>query len=185
MTFVVTSLTIMLLSTSYAWYQFDTAVTPFNDVETFSNGLDDLSVIFTNDNNISTNVGIPITAAQVPTLANKTNFSITPSESFLNGRDVAIQISLVNLDIDAALTNTSYLKYELLETLNGVTTSVASGNFYNLTEDNLLLKSMTEISVGSTYSYEFRLWLEESGGNQNALMGRSISGRIMVYTIAR
>ena len=44
---------------------------------------------------------------------------------------------------------------------------------------------MTEISVGSTYSYEFRLWLEESGGNQNALMGRSISGRIMVYTIAR
>lgn len=175
----------MLLSTSYAWYQFDTAVTSFDNVETFTEGLDDLSVIFTNDNNINTNVGIPIPASRVEDLSSKTNFTVTASNTLLAGKEVAYQVSLVNLNIDAALLGTDALKYSLIETVDGVSSTVANGNFYNFTEEVLVLKSLTTITVGKTYSYEFRLWLEDNGENQNSLMGKSISGKIMVYTAAR
>lgn len=185
LTFAVTAVIIMLLSTSYAWYQFDNAVTTFNNVETFEN-LDDFAVVFTNDSNINTNVGIPVLASEVEKRASKTTFTLTPSES-LSGKEVAFQISLVDLNIDSALANSTYFKWSLLETVgDGTAVTVANGNFKNIKENTLVLKQMTKVeNLGVTYSYEFRLWLEDSGNTQNGFMGKSVTGRIKISTAVR
>ena len=91
----------------------------------------------------------------------------------------------------------AYFKYSLIETVNGSTTTVASGNFQDVNSSSFILKSMTKVNtLGVTYSYEFRLWLEDNGctlsqinagtcENQNELMNKSFRGRIRVSTAAR
>ena len=185
MSFAITLVIMMLLGTSYAWYQFDNAYTAFTNVQTFSDNID-LAVVFSNDNNINTTVGVPLTADQVESYSEKTTFTMTPSSTVLAGRTVAYQIYIDNLKIDSSLTEVSSLKYSLLETINGVTTEVASGNFMGVTSNNIVLKEMTTITTFDvTYSYEFRLWLEETGGDQNALMGKKLSGKIKISTAVK
>ena len=183
LSFAVTVLIVILLGTSYAWYTFDNAVTSFNNVGTFSDNIE-VAVVFTNDSNIGTTVGIPITTSEIEEKSEKTSFTITPSTA-LAGRSVAIQILLADLKIDSALTSVSSLKYSLLQTVDGVTTTVKSGTFSGVTASSLILLPSTSISdsdLGKTYSYEFRLWLEEDNSNQNALMGKKLDGYIKVNT---
>lgn len=180
MTVAVVALFSSLLSTSYAWYQFDNAVTTFDGVQTYSDDID-LAVVFTSDNNINTRVGVPLTSDQVDAYSEKTTFAMTPSSSVLSGRTVAYQIYIDNLKIDPVLASVSSLKYSLLETVNGSTTTVASGNFKDAINGEFIIKPMATITnYDVTYSYEFRLWLEEDNTNQNALMGKSLSGKIKV-----
>lgn len=183
LTITVTVLMIALLGTSYAWYQFDNAVTNFDNVQTFSKDID-LATVFTNTDNISTTVGVPLTTAQVDEYSSKTLFSITPSSSAIGSMQVAYQISLVDLSVDSKLTETEDLKYSLIEKIgDGTATTIASGNFYGFNSNTLTLKSMTKITtLDTTYSYEFRIWLQESGGNQNDLMGQKVSGKIKIST---
>ena len=185
LSFAVTVLIVILLGTSYAWYTFDNAVTSFNNVQTFSDNID-TAVVFTNSSNIGTTVGIPILASDVEERSEKTIFTVTPSTT-LSGREVAFQISLIDLKIDSALTGVSSLKYSLLQTVDGTTTKIKSGNFSGVTADSLILSTITvpEANLGKTYSYEFRLWLEEDNSNQNALMGKKLEGYIKVNTAIR
>lgn len=185
LSFAVTVLIVILLGTSYAWYTFDNAVTSFNNVQTFSDNID-TAVVFTNNSNIGTTVGIPILSSDVEERSEKTTFTVTPSTT-LSGREVAFQISLVNLKIDSALSSVSSLKYSLIQTVNGTTTTLKEGNFSGVTASSLILSSVTVPSsnLGKTYSYEFRLWLEEDNSNQNALMGKKIEGYIKVNTAIR
>ena len=185
LSFAVTVLIVILLGTSYAWYTFDNAVTSFNNVQTFSDNID-TAVVFTNSSNIGTTVGIPILASDVEERSEKTIFTVTPSTT-LSGREVAFQISLIDLKIDSALTGVSSLKYSLLQTVDGTTTTIKSGNFSGVTADSLILSTSTvpSANLGKTYSYEFRLWLEEDNSNQNALMGKKLEGYIKVNTAIR
>ena len=186
LSFAVTVLIVILLGTSYAWYTFDNAVTSFNNVGTFSDNIE-VAVVFTNDSNIGTTVGIPITTSEIEEKSEKTSFTITPSTA-LAGRSVAIQILLADLKIDSALTSVSSLKYSLLQTVDGVTTTVKSGTFSGVTASSLILLPSTSISdsdLGKTYSYEFRLWLEEDNSNQNAVKGKKLEGYIKVNTAIR
>ncbi len=185
LSFAVTVLIVILLGTSYAWYTFDNAVTSFNNVQTFSDNID-TAVVFTNSSNIGTTVGIPILASDVEERSEKTIFTVTPSTT-LSGREVAFQISLIDLKIDSALTGVSSLKYSLLQTVDGTTTTIKSGNFSGVTADSLILATTTvpSANLGKTYSYEFRLWLEEDNSNQNALMGKKLEGYIKVNTAIR
>lgn len=185
LSFAVTVLIVILLGTSYAWYTFDNAVTSFNNVQTFSDNID-TAVVFTNSSNIGTTVGIPILTSDVEERSEKTIFTVTPSTT-LSGREVAFQISLIDLKIDSALTGVSSLKYSLLQTVDGTTTTIKSGNFSGVTADSLILSTTTvpSANLGKTYSYEFRLWLEEDNSNQNALMGKKLEGYIKVNTAIR
>lgn len=185
LSFAVTVLIVILLGTSYAWYTFDNAVTSFNNVQTFSDNID-TAVVFTNSSNIGTTVGIPILASDVEERSEKTTFTVTPSTT-LSGREVAFQISLIDLKIDSALTSVNSLKYSLLQTVDGTTTTIKSGNFSGVTADSLILATTTvpSANLGKTYSYEFRLWLEEDNSNQNALMGKKLNGYIKVNTAIR
>lgn len=185
LSFAVTVLIVILLGTSYAWYTFDNAVTSFNNVQTFSDNID-TAVVFTNSSNIGTTVGIPILASDVEERSEKTTFTVTPSTT-LSGREVAFQISLIDLKIDSALTSVNSLKYSLLQTVDGTTTTIKSGNFSGVTADSLILATTTvpSANLGKTYSYEFRLWLQEDNSNQNALMGKKLNGYIKVNTAIR
>lgn len=189
----------MLLSTSYAWYQFDNAVSDFGNVETFSDNIE-LAVIFTNDNNIDTTIGVPLFENQIDELSDKTTFTITPNSEFLANKDVAFQISLIDIKIDPVFTTTTDLKYSLIEKIgDGTANEITSGNFSGFTGDNIILKEMTAVTSASldvTHSYEFRLWLQdnrctleqvmnEECDDQNDLMGKTISGKIKVSTAIR
>lgn len=199
LTFVVTVVIVTLLGASYAWYQFDNAVTSFDNVQTFTEDVD-LGIVFANNNNIQTTVGIPILAAEVEELSNKTNFSITPSSSTLSGKEVAYKIEIVDLIIDSALTTGTDLKYSLLETIGeGATNTIKTGNFYNVTTNTLTIKEATKITqFDTTYNYELRIWLEDNGctveqindpndscTSQNGLMGKSLSGKIKISTMVK
>lgn len=174
----VTLLIGILLGTSYAWYSFTNAVTPFS-TETINENLS-AAIIFTNDNNISTVVGVPINDDEAADKASKCLFTVTPKTDVLNGRRVAVQISLDDLSIDSALTSITDLKYSLLQTVDGTTTTIASGNFNGITSKSMILKPSYALTSGKTYSYEFRLWLHETNANQNSLMGKKINGVIKV-----
>lgn len=183
LSFVVIAIICVLLSTSYAWYVFSDATTSFS-VETISENVD-LAVVFTNDANISTTVGIPITSEQVDEYASKTTFTMTPSSTVIGSRQVAYQIEIVDLSIASELKNSSYFKYSLLETVDGTTTTISSGNFSSATSSTFVLKSMSTLNssdLDKTHSFEFRIWLEESNAAQNDLMGKKISGKIKVST---
>lgn len=183
LSFVVIAIICVLLGTSYAWYTFTDATTSFN-VETMSENVD-LAVVFTNDSNISTTVGIPITSEQVDEYASKTTFSITPSSTVIGSRQVAYQIEIADFSIASELKNSSYFKYSLLETVDGTTKTISSGNFSGATGSTFVLKSMSTLNssdLDKTHSFEFRIWLEESNEAQNDLMGKRISGKIKVST---
>lgn len=183
LTFVVIAIICVLLSTSYAWYTFTDATTTFN-VETTSESVD-LAVVFTNDANISTTAGIPITSDQIDEYASKNSFTMTPSSSVIGSRQVAYQIEIVDLNIASELKNSSYFKYSLLETVDGTTQTVSSGNFSQATGSTFILKPMATLNsadLDKTHSFEFRVWLEESNSPQNNLMGKKINGRIKVST---
>lgn len=175
----------MLLSTSYAWYQFDNAVTSLGNISTFSEDIE-TAVIFTNNENINMTVGVPLTTDQVDEYSEKSRFTVTASSDVLTDQEVAVQIALINLDIDSELTAGDDLKYSLIETAgSGTATEISSGSFYNITDDTLIIKSMSAITIGTTYSYEFRIWLEETGEDQNSMMGKKITGKIKVSTAIR
>lgn len=181
----------MLLGTSYAWYEVRDAYTTFSNVSTYNEDVG-LAVVFANTDNISSTVGAPIFESEIDNYSNKTIFSMTPNSELINGRQIAYQISLVNVEIDEELTTTEDLKYSLME--NGV--QIKTGSFKNFVGDTLVLKDMTVLeTLDITYNYEFRLWLQDNGctidqindptnecESQNDLMGKKISGKIKVST---
>lgn len=193
LTITVSLLITALLGSSYAWYQFDNAVTSFNNVSTYNENIG-LAVVFANTSNINTTIGTPIFSEQIDNYSDKTRFSVTTDSSEINGRQIAYQISLVDIQIDELLTENDYLKYSLIE--KGNPQPIKSGNFKNFTGDSLVLKEMTTVNgeQDTTYNYEFRLWLEETSctleefengeynkcSDQSTLMNKNISGRIKV-----
>jgi len=180
----------MLLGTSYAWYQFDNAVTNFTGVQTFNadNELEGISVIFSNTNNINTVVGVPLSQTEVAQYSSKTNFSIVPETDYLNNKEVAYQIELIDFSIDSELAKTQDLQWSVLEEIpTGEQNEIARGNFQGkVSGDIITLKQMTKLTnLDTTHEYEFRLWLNDNGGNQNELMGKEIRGKIKVSIIIR
>ena len=181
----VTALIITLLSTSYAWYQFDNAVTDFNNIQTFSDEIK-FPVIFTNNDVIRTQTGIPITEEQISTFAERKTFYMTPSKEGINTAsfNVNYKISIINIKIDEELKN-EYFKYKLVETINGVVSDEITGNFKNLSENFITLKEGTITKFDSQHSYELMIWLQESGDIQNSMQNKSITGNIKVTTILK
>ena len=48
-----------------------------------------------------------------------------------------------------------------------------------------MLKNMSTITVGTTYSYEVRIWINDNNQNQNNMMNKPFCGRIEIATIAK
>ena len=69
-------------------------------------------------------------------------------------------------------------KWELLKD----NTSLANGDFSSIGNNTRINLYTTNLTLGATIpdSYELRIWLEETGENQNNLMGKRFSGRIKI-----
>lgn len=173
--------------TSYAYY-VSTNGTNFN--VTTANVDTSLTVVFSQSEYMNMKTGVPISASDVDNYASKSVFTILPNNTFLNGYQVAVNISLINIKIDDAL-KVSDFKYKLTCNDGSTTTNLGSGTGASFTSDVLkndslslgsLSTSANTFNASKTYTCTLRVWLQDSGSSQNNLMNKSFSGLVKVGT---
>lgn len=173
--------------TSYAYY-VSTNGTNFN--VTTANVDTSLTVIFSQSEYMNMKTGVPISASDVDNYASKSVFTILPNNTLLNGYQVAVNISLINIKIDDAL-KVSDFKYKLTCSDGSTTTNLGSGTGASFTSDVLkndslslgsLSTSANTFNASKTYTCTLRVWLQDSGSSQNNLMNKSFSGLVKVGT---
>lgn len=156
-----------------------------------------LGVVFTNNDYIDLNTGIPISSSEVETKASKTIFSLTPSNNIINGYDINVDINLSNIDIDNAL-KVSDFKYRL-DCTHSVTgnTQTFTGNATSFTGNYYTIASLSTTANGNnifyidtnansqSYNCVLYIWLEESGVNQNSLMGKHFGANIQIGSMMK
>lgn len=173
--------------TSYAYY-VSTNGTNFN--VTTANVDTSLTVVFSQSEYMNMKTGVPISASDVDNYASKSVFTILPNNTLLNGYQVAVNISLINIKIDDAL-KVSDFKYKLTCSDGSTTTNLGSGTGASFTSDVLkndslslgsLSTSANTFNTSKTYTCTLRVWLQDSGSSQNNLMNKSFSGLVKVGT---
>lgn len=173
--------------TSYAYY-VSTNGTNFN--VTTANVDTSLTVVFSQSEYMNMKTGVPISASDVDNYASKSVFTILPNNTLLNGYQVAVNISLINIKIDDAL-KVSDFKYKLTCSDGSTTTNLESGTGASFTSDVLkndslslgsLSTSANTFNASKTYTCTLRVWLQDSGSSQNNLMNKSFSGLVKVGT---
>ena len=186
---VITSILIVagMWGTSYAYY-VSTSGTNFN--VTTANVDTSLTVVFSQSEYMNMKTGVPISASDVDNYASKSVFTILPNNTLLNGYQVAVNISLINIKIDDAL-KVSDFKYKLTCSDGSTTTNLGSGTGASFTSDVLkndslslgsLSTSANTFNASKTYTCTLRVWLQDSGSSQNNLMNKSFSGLVKVGT---
>lgn len=173
--------------TSYAYY-VSTNGTNFN--VTTANVDTSLTVVFSQSEYMNMKTGVPISVSDVDNYASKSVFTILPNNTLLNGYQVAVNISLINIKIDDAL-KVSDFKYKLTCSDGSTTTNLESGTGASFTSDVLkndslslgsLSTSANTFNASKTYTCTLRVWLQDSGSSQNNLMNKSFSGLVKVGT---
>ena len=173
--------------TSYAYY-VSTNGTNFN--VTTANVDTSLTVVFSQSEYMNMKTGVPISASDVDNYASKSVFTILPNNTLLNGYQVAVNISLINIKIDDAL-KVSDFKYKLTCSDGSTTTNLGSGTGASFTSDVLkndslslgsLSTSANTFNASKTYTCTLRVWLQDSGSSQNNLMNKSFNGLVKVGT---
>lgn len=173
--------------TSYAYY-VSTNGTNFN--VTTANVDTSLTVVFSQSEYMNMKTGVPISASDVDNYASKSVFTILPNNTLLNGYQVAVNISLINIKIDDAL-KVSDFKYKLTCSDGSTTTNLGSGTGASFTSDVLkndslslgsLSTSANTFNASKTYTCTLRVWFQDSGSSQNNLMNKSFSGLVKVGT---
>lgn len=170
-----------MFGSTYAYYTLANGTTLNVTTGTIDEGI---SLVFTKSESINLYTGVPITANEVDTLASSTEFTIVPDSTKLSGYDVAVNIGFSNIIIDDAL-KVSDFKYDL--TCNG--TSIGSGTGSALTTDSIVIGSLSTtdgtFSISQSYTCNIRIWLQESGVNQNSMMNKNFSGDVKVSSVYR
>ena len=171
--------------TSYAYY-VSTNGTNFN--VTTANVDTSLTVVFSQSEYMNMKTGVPISASDVDNYASKSVFTILPNNTLLNGYQVAVNISLINIKIDDAL---KVSDFKLTCSDGSTTTNLGSGTGASFTSDVLkndslslgsLSTSANTFNASKTYTCTLRVWLQDSGSSQNNLMNKSFSGLVKVGT---
>lgn len=164
----------IMLGISYGWYAYSNAETSVKG----STIKEAPTIIFTQNEYISSNINMPIYDIDRYIYANKNSFSITLGKN-LKDYNTAIEISLEDIAISNELKIPNY-KYELLQ--NGKT--IANGDFSTIENQNkLVIVPMTMLDANSypeTYRYELFVWLSDDGTNQNNLMNKEFSAKINI-----
>lgn len=167
-----TVIMVCLFGVSYAYYSLSNASTEFS---TTVEG-EDVSVVYAQSEYISTTTGIPITEAEIAAKASSSKFTALADATTFAGYEVALEVAIADISLDAALQD-SYFKIQLLE--NGTVVKTVTGADIG-SNSKVVLKNLSKITVGTTYNYEVRVWIQESGSSQNAMMGKSFTGRIQI-----
>ncbi len=155
-------LIISLLGFSYTWYVASNVSTKIN-INTPNSNI--IKTDFATTEYINNTIGVPILASEVATKADKNIFTIIAQETMTKKADYNIYIDEIVMD-DAL--KISDFKWELLKN----NTSVANGDFSSIGNNKRIDLYTTNLTLGATTpdSYELRIWLEETGENQNNLI---------------
>ena len=174
-----------MLGSSYAYYTLSNGTTV-----TATTGEFDaiVSVVFSESEYINLKTGVPINSTDVDKYASASKFTLIPDATKLRGYDVAVKIAISNITIDTEL-KTSDFKYDLKCNDGSSTTTIKSGTGADFTSTELEIGTLSTqnstFNVSKTYNCALRLWLQETGSNQNALMNKSFSGLIKVNSVYR
>lgn len=167
-----TIIMVCVFGVSYAYYSVSNASTEFNT----SVSSEDVSVVYVQSEYISITTGIPITEAEVPTKAGSSKFSALADANTFAGYEVALEVGVADIKLADALKVADF-KIQLLE--NGTVIKTITGADIG-SKSSIALKNLSKITLGTTYNYELRVWINETGASQNELMGKSFTGRIYV-----
>lgn len=175
----------LLWGTSYAYYVSSGGTNLNVTTGDFDAGV---AVVFTQSEYIDTLTGIPIAESDVATNASKTVFKLTPDSTILNGYDVAVNVSLVDFSMASELRVDDF-KYDLVCNDGASDRTIGSGTGAGITDEMLankmiplgtLTTSNNTFDINKNYSCSFRIWLQESGSDQNSLMNKNLTGRIHI-----
>lgn len=174
-----------MLGSSYAYYTLSNGTTVTATTGEFDANV---SVVFSESEYINLKTGVPINSTDVDKYASALKFTLIPDATKLRGYDVAVKISISNITIDTAL-KISDFKYDLKCNDGSSTTTIKSGTGADFTSTELEIGTLSTqnstFNVSKTYNCALRLWLQETGSNQNALMNKSFSGLIKVNSVYR
>lgn len=170
LTIAVSAIIISLLGVSYAWYSLSNSSTKFNTTTSDLN----LNILYAQSEFINLTTGIPISESDASTKAGISRFTVTPGNE-LKGYKILSSVEITEINIDSEL-KTEDFKIQLYE--NGV--KVYDGTGKNITGTTLIMKELSNMNVGTTYNYELRIWIKDTGVSQNQLMGKSFSGKIKI-----
>lgn len=174
-----------MLGSSYAYYTLSNGTTVTATTGEFDANI---SVVFSESEYINLKTGVPINSTDVDKYASTSKFTLIPDATKLRGYDVAVKISISNITIDTEL-KTSDFKYDLKCNDGSSTTTIKSGTGADFTSTELEIGTLSTqnstFNVSKTYNCALRLWLQETGSNQNALMNKSFSGLIKVNSVYR
>lgn len=174
-----------MLGSSYAYYTLSNGTTVTATTGEFDANI---SVVFSESEYINLKRGVPINSTDVDKYASTSKFTLIPDATKLRGYDVAVKISISNITIDTAL-KISDFKYDLKCNDGSSTTTIKSGTGADFTSTELEIGTLSTqnstFNVSKTYNCALRLWLQETGSNQNALMNKSFSGLIKVNSVYR
>lgn len=174
-----------MLGSSYAYYTLSNGTTVTATTGEFDANV---SVVFSESEYINLKTVVPINSTDVDKYASASKFTLIPDATKLRGYDVAVKISISNITIDTAL-KISDFKYDLKCNDGSSTTTIKSGTGADFTSTELEIGTLSTqnstFNVSKTYNCALRLWLQETGSNQNALMNKSFSGLIKVNSVYR
>lgn len=174
-----------MLGSSYAYYTLSNGTTVTATTGEFDANV---SVVFSESEYINLKTGVPINSTDVDKYASALKFTLIPDATKLRGYNVAVKISISNITIDTAL-KISDFKYDLKCNDGSSTTTIKSGTGADFTSTELEIGTLSTqnstFNVSKTYNCALRLWLQETGSNQNALMNKSFSGLIKVNSVYR
>lgn len=174
-----------MLGSSYAYYTLSNGTTVTATTGEFDANI---SVVFSESEYINLKTGVPINSTDVDKYASASKFTLIPDATKLRGYDVAVKIAISNITIDTAL-KISDFKYDLKCNDGSSTTTIKSGTGADFTSTELEIGTLSTqnstFNVSKTYNCALRLWLQETGSNQNTLMNKSFSGLIKVNSVYR
>lgn len=174
-----------MLGSSYAYYTLSNGTTVTATTGEFDANV---SVVFSESEYINLKTGVPINSTDVDKYASASKFTLIPDATKLQGYDVAVKIAISNIIIDTEL-KISDFKYDLKCNDGSSTTTIKSGTGADFTSTELEIGTLSTqnstFNVSKTYNCALRLWLQETGNNQNALMNKSFSGLIKVNSVYR
>ena len=174
-----------MLGSSYAYYTLSNGTTVTATTGEFDANV---SVVFSESEYINLKTGVPINSTDVDKYASASKFTLIPDATKLQGYDVAVKIAISNITIDTEL-KISDFKYDLKCNDGSSTTTIKSGTGADFTSTELEIGTLSTqnstFNISKTYNCALRLWLQETGSNQNTLMNKSFSGLIKVNSVYR
>ena len=187
LTITVSAIFLLMFGTSYAYYISDADI---NLNITTGNFDADVAVVFNQNQYVNLNNGIPITEAEVSEKASKSIFTLVPNKSVLEGYDVSVTISLIDISIDEELRANDF-RYNLTCNSGSSEFSLTPDNMgtgEDFTEDilesgNLVLGTIStndNFDINNTYTCSFAVYLLENQEDQNHLMNKNFSARLKI-----